>query len=88
MRRGVIQLTKKEAKEAFRLIEASRNNNLLLQKLISAKNQQDEDVRIQMNEEDLEILLDCVGIPTDQEPDERKSLRIKSHRFLQKLREK
>jgi hypothetical protein len=87
MRRGVIHLTKNELREAFRLTEASRNHTLLLQKLTNAKNKPEDEAPLQVTEEDLEMLLDCVGIPTVEEPEERKSLRMKIHVFLRKLRQ-
>jgi len=82
MRRGVITLTKREIQEALRLVEASRESTALFQKLNVVRLKDEDEIKLQTSEEELEILLDSVGIPTEEEPEERKSLRLKVKRYL------
>jgi len=82
MRRGVITLTKREIQEALRLVEASRESTALFQKLNVVRLKDEDEIKLQTSEEELEILLDSVGIPTKEEPEERKSLRLKVKRYL------
>ncbi|MBN2016399.1 hypothetical protein JW766_06250 [Candidatus Dojkabacteria bacterium] len=47
----------------------------------------EEIVNLQVSEEELEVLLDNVGIPEDGEPEAQSSLRQKLREFLMKIRQ-
>lgn len=86
MKRGILQLSKKEGLEAFALIPQSQINSSLYNKLSSVENQTTDIVQIQVSEEELEVILDNIGIPINTESIEKTSLRDNVNRFLIQLR--
>ena len=87
MKRGVIQLTKAEAYEVLKLFLQSQQQSSLYTRLESAQNSDSDIIDLHVSEEELEVLLDNVGIPESDEPIERGNLRKKVREYLNTLRE-
>lgn len=79
MRRGVLKLSTEELEIAIGLIESSNyaTKTLFLQKLSLARENPEAEKHVDVNEQDVEVLLDTLGIPTQAEPKGKVDLRIK-----------
>ena len=86
MKRGIITLTNDEVIEAFNSIKSNHEFNPLYKKLLSARQETTDTIQLQVNEEEIEVLLDILDIPTTKEPIAKKILRGKLQSFLTELR--
>lgn len=86
MKRGILKINKLEGAEALNSMPQNRENTPLYQKFKAVQNGSSDFVDVQVSEEELEILLDDIGIPVDGEPLEKQSLRTKVQSFLSELR--
>ncbi len=64
MQRGVLTLSKEEFNQLLSIIDINRfNQTPLYNKLISAGNTNEKEVRISISEDEIEMILDEVGPP-------------------------
>ena len=80
-------MTKTEASEMLKLTVQAQQKTPMYQKLHTTTKQDSHEIKLQVSEEELEMMLDNIGIPTEEEPESRKTLRSKVKDFLIKLRE-
>jgi hypothetical protein len=85
MQRGSITITRQEAKEALKFV-GDKKEYPIYAKLESAGNDANELVSVMLSEDELEDLLDEIGLPEEGEPEERNTLRRKLREFLVSLR--
>lgn len=81
-----MNLTKPEINEAIKIVKIKYSNTPLYFKLISSLKEASEEPGVQVSNEELEILLDNIGIPMEDESEACKGLRLKVQSFLGKLR--
>jgi len=86
MKRGVIQLLQEEIDEALLVLDHSCKETSVYFKFISAKNLGKPRVSIQFDADELELLLDNIGVPLMDDTKIKKSLRKKVQTFLYYLR--
>lgn len=86
MLRGIMTLSQQEIVEAIAIIKEQYSDTPLYHKLTSSTQSSEAEVGVQVSNEELEILLDNIGVPSDSESDARKSLRLRVQDFLAKLR--
>ena len=86
MLRGVMTLSKEEIVEAIAVIKAQYSDAPLYHKLDSSTQASESEVGVQVSNEELEILLDNIGVPSENESEAMRSLRVKVQEFLAKLR--
>ena len=79
-------LSQPEIVEAIAIIKSQYSNTPLFHKLTSSTQGSKAEVGVQVSNEELEILLDNIGVPSDTESEARRSLRVKVQEFLAKLR--
>lgn len=79
MRRGVLKLTPEELEIVIGLVEDSSysTKTLFLRKLGLAQENSGTDKQVDVNEEDVEVLLDMLGIPMSNESKDQVNLRAK-----------
>jgi vacuolar-type H+-ATPase subunit E/Vma4 len=89
MKRGIIPLKKSEVEEAIKYIPQTPDHYLLLNKMTAALNNGGENGQqtgVQVSEEDLELLMDNLPMPSQEDSSELKNLRSSTQIFLSKLR--
>jgi len=86
MLRGVITLTSEEAEEALKTLPESQKQRPIYYKITAGLEPAPSEVRLQVSEDELEMLMDNLGIPIPTETEAKKSLRIKLQNFLVKLK--
>lgn len=88
MKRGVINLRQGEAIVALGTFTSAQQQSPLYNKLVVVSQvAQDEKLPLQLSEEEVELLLDNIGIPIEEESPDMTSLRTKLRTFLQYLRQ-
>lgn len=85
MQRGSINLRREEAQEAFKFVQEEKGMPIY-SKFESASNSSESEVSVMLSEDELENLLDEIGLPEEGEPEARNSLRRKLREFLVSLR--
>jgi hypothetical protein len=86
MNRGVIQITKSELQEVLNSFSNTQQNSPLFSRLNVAAIQPDEQLSIQLSENEVETLLDNLGISENDEDPSKASARGKISEFLKTLR--
>lgn len=79
MRRGVLKLTTAELEMVIKIVtdSSSESKALFLNKLNNAKSQSGAEHTVDVNEEDVETVMDALGIPAEGEEAATTSLRTK-----------
>lgn len=87
MQRGILELTPTEVSEVFKYFDITKYEGFPLEvKLTAAKESSDEIITIELSENEVEAILDSVALPTDNDTDATKSLRMKAQSLLYQFR--
>ena len=87
MQRGVINVTKNEIIELVKHMNLQNYADVPLgAKFEAILNSQNDEVRLEISEDEAEILLDPIAIPTQSDSELIRSLRLKLQTMLQSFR--
>lgn len=87
MQRGILELTREELFEVFKYFDLEGQKGKPLETKLSVANSSEEpSVTIELSEDEVELILDSVAIPTGEDNDHTASLRTKAQGLLSQFR--
>lgn len=79
-------LSQEEIAEAIAMVKDQYSDTPLYHKLTSSAQTSVSKASVQVSNEELEILLDNLGVPAEGDSDAKRNLRLNVQKFLAKLR--